>query len=189
MKKFLAIAFVLFIAAVPMTSAEIKKQVDNFTLEDYNGTRHSLTDYKNSEAVVLMFIATKCPVSNAYNGRMEALNKDYSSKGIVFLGINSNKQESSEEVKEHALEHGFTFTILKDKNNIIANKLDASVTPEIFVLGKKRDVLYHGRIDDSKKVENVSSMDLRKALDAVLAGKPVAVTETKAIGCTIKKID
>ena len=111
--------------------------IDDFTLFDYNGEEHSLSNYKDSEAIVIMFIATECPVSNDYNSRMESIYSEYSEKGIVFLGINSNKAESVERIKEHAEENGLTFTILKDKNNIIADEMDASVTPEVYVVNSE----------------------------------------------------
>ena len=185
------IAVLVFVAACALMvqASETVKKVENFTLEDFNGIKHSLKDYASSKAIVLMFIATQCPVSNAYNERMELLCKEYASKGVAFLGINSNKQETVEEIKEHAKEHGFSFPILKDRNNVIADKVAASVTPEIFVLNKKLEVLYHGRIDDSRRASDVKSQDLRAALDALLAGKPVAVTQTKAFGCSIKRIN
>ena len=167
---------------------ETKKKISNFTLEDYNGVKHSLTDYTSSKAIVLMFIATQCPVSNSYNGRMVDLQKDYAKKGVEFIGINSNKQENVEEVKNHAKEHGFTFSILKDYNNRIADELGASVTPEIYVLSSKLELLYHGRIDDSSREANVTSQDLRAALDQILAGKSIEVRETKAFGCSIKRV-
>ncbi len=164
------------------------KKVENFTLRDYNGSEHSLTDYKDAKAVVLMFIATQCPVSNSYNARMVALDKDYKGKGVVFVGINSNKQESVEEIKQHAHDKGFEFTILKDDRNVIADKLGASSTPEIYVLNPGLEILYHGRIDDSSRESKVTSQDLRHALDEMLAGKPVSVSTTKAFGCTIKRV-
>ena len=179
---------VTIISAPFLHASEPVKKVENFTLEDYNGTKHTLTDYKSAKAIVLMFIATQCPVSNAYNERMVQLYKDYASKGVSFVGINANKQESVNEIKEHAKEHGFSFPVLKDNNNLIADKLAASVTPEIFVLNKKLEVLYHGRIDDSRRASDVKSEDLRAALDELLAGKSVEVTETKAFGCSIKRI-
>jgi peroxiredoxin len=164
-------------------------KVDNFTLEDYNGVKHSLTDYRNSKAVVLMFIATQCPVSNSYNDRMNALYKDYNDRQIAFVAINSNKSESVEEIKSHAKEKGFKFSVLKDWKNIVADKLGATVTPEIYILNPELELLYHGRIDNSSKIDNVTSNDLRKVLDEVLSSKPVTVTNTKAFGCTIKKVD
>lgn len=182
--------FLLTILAVSLLGAsEARKKVSDFTLEDYHGVKHSLSEFKSSKAIVLMFIATQCPVSNAYNTRMVELQKDYASKGVTFIGINSNKQESAEEVKNHAKKHGFEFTILKDWNNVIADKLEASVTPEIYVLNSGFEVLYHGRIDDSQRENRVASRDLRAALDRVLSGKNVDVEETKAFGCTIKRVE
>ena len=181
------LAAILLIAGT-VFQAEAKKRVENFTLEDYSGKKHALADYSSSKAIVLMFIATQCPVSNAYNDRMVQLYKDYAGKKVAFVGINSNKQESVDDIKNHAKEHGFEFPILKDWNNTVADKLEASVTPEIFVLDKHFNVLYHGRIDDSRRESDVASRDLRVALDAVLDGKKVATEETKAFGCSIKRV-
>jgi peroxiredoxin len=167
---------------------DAKKKVADFTLDDYNGVKHSLTEYKSSKAVVLMFIATQCPVSNSYNERMVELYKDYNEKGVTFIGINANKQESVEEVRNHSKEHAFAFPVLKDWNNVVADKLDASVTPEIYVLNSKFEILYHGRIDDSQRESKVSSKDLRVALDKILSGKNVEISETKAFGCSIKRV-
>jgi peroxiredoxin len=171
-----------------LLAGDAKKKVGDFTLEDYNGVKHTLSEYKSSKAIVLMFIATQCPVSNASNTRMAELQKDYASQGVTLIGINSNKQESAEEVKNHAKEHGLEFTILKDWNNVIADKLEASVTPEIYVLNSGFEVLYHGRIDDSQRENRVSSKDLRAALDRIVSGKPVEVEQTKAFGCSIKRV-
>lgn len=176
-----------FFTAVLLASGSLKK-VEDFTLEDYNGVKHSLSDYKESKAIVLMFISTQCPVSNAYNGRMVDLYKDYTPKSVAFVALNANKTESLAEVKEHAKKQGFDFPILKDVNNDIADRLEASFTPEIYVLNSNFELLYHGRIDDSQRQANISLRDLRQALDEILAGKPVSVTSTKAFGCTIKRV-
>ena len=142
-----------------------------------------------SKAVAVVFIATKCPVSNAYNTRMAALGKEYAAKGVLLVGVNSNKTEPAAEVKEHAEKHGFTFPVLKDDGNKIADAYGAAKTPEVYVLSPKGDLLYHGRIDESQDdARNVRSPDLRNALEAVLSGKPVPTAETKAFGCTIKRV-
>ena len=164
------------------------KKVDNFSLNSYDGKRYSLDNYKDSKAIVLMFVATRCPVSNAYNSRMADLYKDYHGKGVVFLGVNSNELETVEEIKEHAQENNLGFPILKDKENKIADKFGANVTPEVYVLNSNLELLYHGRIDDSKRLENVKSHNLRNALDEVLAGKDVTTPHTKAFGCSIKRV-
>ena len=161
---------------------------NNFSLNDYNGKEFSLSDFKESKAIVVMFIATQCPVSNDYNERMAKVYAEYKDKGVTFLGINSNKQEDVEEIKEHAAENGLDFIILKDNNNVIADVFEASFTPEIYVLSPGFELLYHGRIDDSRKKSNVEKQDLRLALDEILAGKEVSVKKTKAFGCTIKRV-
>jgi peroxiredoxin len=176
-----------FLALAFLPSSGVKK-IENFTLNDYNGVPHSLSQYHSSRAVVLIFISTQCPVSNAYDKRMVSLYKEYLHRGVVFLGINANSQENAEDIKSHAQEHDFLFPVLKDTDNIIADRLKASVTPEVFVCDSSHTVLYHGRIDDSRREADVTSRDLHSALDAILSGKPVAVAETKAFGCSIKRI-
>lgn len=174
-------------AAKPAPDEPVK--YEDFKLKDYNGKEHSLSDYKDSKAIVVMFVATQCPVSNAYNERMEKLFQDYKSKGVAFIGINSNKQESVSEIKQHAADNNLTFTILKDEKNVIADKFGASFTPEIYVLNGKLELLYHGRIDDSRKEADVTVKDLRNSLDEILSGKEVSVKNTKAFGCTIKRVE
>lgn len=162
--------------------------ITDFTLQDYSGNEYSLSDFRDSTAIVVMFIATQCPVSNDYNDRMVSLFEDYQPKGLAFVGINSNKQESVDEIKEHSRDHGFEFPVLKDWNNVIADQFGAAVTPEIFVLNSLFQVLYHGRIDNSRRESDVKSKDLRTALDEILAGRAVSNSETKAFGCTIKRV-
>lgn len=189
--KFISIALLLtsFILTISAsTNNSTLETVDDFTLMDYNGKEHALSDYKDSKAIVILFVATECPISNAYNSRMESIFKEYSEKGIAFIGINSNKAESVDRMKEHAEENGLNFTILKDEKNIIADKFEASVTPEAYVLNSNFDILYHGRIDNSRNESEVISKDLENALEEILAGKEVSKKETKAFGCTIKRI-
>lgn len=186
-KILIVFSLILFLLISFSYAGEMSK-AENFTLKDYSGKSHSLSNYKDSAAVVVMFIATQCPVSNDYNNRMAALYKDYTEKGIAFLAINSNKQESVEEISTHSQKHGFQFTVLKDPDNVIADKFNAQVTPEIFVLNSNFEILYHGRIDDSQRESEIKSRDLRNALDEILAGKPVSKKETKAFGCTIKRV-
>lgn len=197
MKKYIVgFAAVVIAAAVvftrsntaPAASVEVGKKAPAFSLKDAEGKEHTLNDHLKSKYAVLMFIATQCPVSNAYNERMAALYTDYASKEIAFIGINSNKQEDVGEIKEHASTNGFKFPVLKDWNNIVADAYGAEVTPEVFVIDSKGIVQYHGRIDDSKNEEKVKTNDLRETLDALLAGKTISRSETKAFGCTIKRV-
>lgn len=171
-----------------MNSGDDHEKIENFTLNNYDGNKYSLSDFKDSKAIVLIFISTQCPVSNAYNSRMIELNKKFNGKGITFIGINSNKEENNISIKKHAKEKGLDFLILKDEKNIIANKLNATVTPEAYVLNSDFEILYHGRIDDSQNEAKVEVKDLANALTQILNGDKVSNKRTKAFGCSIKKI-
>ena len=188
---FLCVVVLLSIALLPnnyLNNSAPGDKYEIFTLTDYEGNKHSLSDYTESKAIVIMFIATKCPVSNDYNSRMEKVFNDYKDREVTFLGINSNKAEDVSEIGIHAKDNELTFTILKDEKNIIADIFEASYTPEIFVLSNDFELLYHGRIDDSRRESEVNATDLRNALDEILSGKSVSKAETKAFGCTIKRI-
>ena len=165
----------------------IGTMIDDFKLPDVDGKEHSLNSLKGKSGTVLIFIATKCPVSNAYNERMEKLAQEYRAKGINVIGVNSNVTEPAAEVKSHAAEKHLTFTILKDDGNKIADKLGATRTPEAYFLDANNKLLYHGRIDNSKDAAQVNVNDLRDALDSALAGKPVEKTTAAAFGCSIKR--
>src|SRR5438874_4561787 len=166
----------------------IGAMIDDFTLPDADGAQHTLNSLKGKNGAVIIFIATKCPVSNAYNDRMEKLAEDYKAKGVNVIGINSNNTEPSAEVKSHAAEKGLKFTILKDDGNKIADRLGATKTPEVYLLDAKGKLAYHGRIDNSQKAEGITSNDLRVALDEMTAGKAVTKTGGVAFGCTIKRV-
>jgi peroxiredoxin len=170
------------------STVTIGEKLAPFALKNYDGKNVDLKSYQGNKAVVLMFISTQCPVSNGYNDRMASLAKDYTGKGVAVVGINANKQESTDEIARHAKEHGFPFPVLKDEGNVQADHFGAQVTPEVYVYDSSWTLRYHGRIDDDRRGDNVKSQDLRNALDAVLSGKDVAVTETKAFGCTIKRV-
>lgn len=161
--------------------------LEDFTLPDTDGKEHSLNSLKGKNGSVLIFVATKCPVSNAYNERMDKLAQDYKARGINVIGINSNSAESAVAVKAHAAQNNLTFAILKDPANKIADRLGATVTPEVYFLDANNKLIYRGRIDNAKDAAQVNSSELRDAIEATLAGKPVAKTTAMAFGCTIKR--
>ena len=162
--------------------------IDDFKASDADGKEHSLKSLMGAKGAVIIFVATKCPVSNAYNERMEKLAQDYKAKGINVIGINSNVAELAPEIKSHAADSKLSFTILKDTGNKIADKLGATRTPEAYVLDSSMKLVYHGRIDNSQKVEAITANDLRDAMDEVIAGKAVTKTGGAAFGCTIKRV-
>ena len=162
--------------------------IDDFKLPDTDGAERSLNTLKGKNGAVLIFISVQCPVSNAYNERMEKLAQDYKAKGVNVIGINSNNTEPVAAVKSHASEKHLTFTILKDDGNKIADRLGATRTPEAYVIDASGKLVYHGRIDNSQKLEGVVSNDLRNALDEMVAGKAISKTGGAAFGCTIKRV-
>ena len=166
----------------------IGTMIEDFKLPDADGKEHSLNSLKGKNGTILIFIATRCPVSNGYNERMEKLAQDYSAKGVNVIGINSNSTEPAAEVKAHAAEKHLTFTILKDDGNKIADRLGANRTPEAYLLDAGGKLVYHGRIDNSQKIEAITSSDLREAVDALLGGKPIQKTTGAAFGCSIKRV-
>ena len=181
-----AIAGAALAGEVPAPPA-IGSTIEGFSLPDVDGTERSLKSLAGKNGTVLIFIAVQCPVSNAYNERMEQLAEDYKAKGIAVIGINANVAEDAAAVKAHAAEHKLSFPILKDPGNKIADKLGASVTPEAYFIDPNNKLLYHGRIDNSRNAAQIETSDLRNALDAALGGKPIEKTEARAFGCTIKR--
>ncbi len=177
---------VLFAALLSAQEFKLGSRVGDFTLQSVKGQPVQFGSLKGPVTVVA-FIATQCPVSNAYNERMAKLYDDYTARGVKFVFINSNRTEPAAEVAQHASRH-FPFQVYKDENNVVADRFGATVTPEMFVIGNDGTILYHGSIDDSQEVSRVTQQRLRSALDAVLAGQPVATPQTKAFGCTIKRV-
>ena len=190
MKHFLTrILICALIAAAPLLAQEFRvgSQVTDFSLTQLSGSPITFSALRGNITLV-MFISVQCPVSNSYNDRMEALYQDYARKGVKFIVINANRTEPAAAVAEHAQAHGFQFTLYKDENNVVADKFGATVTPETYVIDASGTIRYHGSIDDSQNPSRVTSQRVRQALDAVLAGKQPPQTETKAFGCSIKRV-
>ena len=171
----------------PAAGAAIGSTVADFKLPDAEGKERTLASLAGAKGTVLIFVSTQCPVSNAYNDRMEKLALEMKARGVNVVGINSNVAEKRSDIKSHAAERGLSFAILKDEGNRIADRLGASVTPEAFLLDASNRLVYRGRIDNSRNGDAITSSELRDAIDAVLAGKPVAKAEVRAFGCSIKR--
>ena len=170
-------------------TVKMDKEVPNFTLKDVTDKAHSLEDLSHEKkATVVMFISTQCPVFSDYNERIIALHNDYKNQGVQFIGINSNRNESVEDIAEHNKTNKFNFVVLKDLRNEIADKFGARRTPEVYLLDEKRILRYRGAIDNSQK--DPETHYLRGTLDLVVAGKeiPEDGKRTKAFGCTIKRV-
>lgn len=189
-ETFLSACLVLALAAPASGLPAIGSPAPAFTLSTLDGGTFSLDRAVAShKAIVVMFIATQCPYSNAYNDRMRDMAVTYAKQGVLFLGINSNKTEPAQETREHARKHGFGFPVAKDPDNKVADLYGAKHTPEIFVVDPGGVLRYHGRIDENyEDASKVNSPDLKNALDALLSGKPIEKAETKAFGCSIKRV-
>lgn len=181
----LCLAAVLVSAALFAQDVPVGTRFADFQVTDLDGKPVTIKAANGITAV--LFVATQCPVSNAYNDRMNALYKDYAAKGVHFVFVNSNRTEPADEVRRHLAKHKLTYLVYKDPNSGIANRFNAQVTPEVYLLDAAGALRYHGSIDDSRVIERVRDNRARKALDALLAGQPVAVPESKAFGCTIKR--
>ncbi|HEY3330643.1 MAG TPA: thioredoxin family protein [Capsulimonadaceae bacterium] len=171
------------------TKAAIGQAAPSFSLPNVaSGATESLSSLlQGKKGAVVLFIATKCPVSNDYNERMAALAKTYTARGFAFAGINSNVAESTAECAAHARDNKLSFSVLKDAGNVVADAYGATKTPEAYIIDAKGVLVYHGRIDNSRDLADVRTHDLSDALDNVLAGKTIAQAETKAFGCSIKR--
>ncbi len=178
---------VALVSAASAQKAAIGAPIDSFTLQDVDGKSRSLTDLMGSSGAVIVFLSAECPVVRGYNERMAKAAADYKSRGINFIGINSNVTESLEMVRKHAADN-YRFPVLIDKGNRLADKLGANVTPEIFYVDAKRVLLYQGAIDNDRSGKNPTEQYLRAAFDASLAGKPIERTSANAFGCSIKRV-
>ena len=174
--------------AVPQTQVPVGSKISNVQFQTLAGETVELYTYAGKQGTLLIFIATKCPISNDYNQRMADLAREYIARGFAVIGINPNRTEPADEVAKHATEKALGFTVLKDPDNRVADYLGASVTPEAFLFDTNWALRYHGRIDDSRNPANISTTDLRVALDAMAGGKTIESAETKAFGCTIKRV-
>jgi peroxiredoxin len=169
------------------SGVSIGQPVADFKLPDVNGKDQSLASVKGKNGTVLIFISAQCPMVKAYAERIEKLAQDYKSRGINVVGINSNATESIDYIKQQIADEKFSFVVLKDKGNKIADMLGAERTPEVYFLDASNTLVYHGRIDNHRDVSLVQANDLRDAIEATLAGKPVVKTEAAAFGCSIKR--
>jgi len=174
-------------AAAVAEAPAIGEAAPDFQLTTLDGKPFSLASAaKVHKAVVIMFVSTQCPYSNAYNEKMRDMANAYASKGVLFVGINSNKTEDAAKAVAHAKANGHTFPIMKDPSNKVADRYDAQRTPEVYVVDSTGKLRYHGRITENHE-DASSSPDLKNALDSLLTGKTVVKTVTKAFGCTIKR--
>jgi len=160
------------------------------SLADSQGKIHTSAEWAGKKAVVLLFVTTDCPLSNAYVPELNRLERAYAQLGAVFYAVQGDATIAAEEVQRHVKEFGYGFPYLLDPLESLATYTGATATPETAVLSPGGELLYLGRIDNrvedyGKRRVQITEFDLRDALDAILSGKVVPRPRTKAFGCAI----
>ncbi len=173
---------------------ELGKSAPNFeNLKATDGKSYSLDSFREKPVLVVIFSCNHCPYVQAYEDRMIGIQRDYSSRGVQVVAINSNDdkaypEDSYPEMIKRAHSKGFNFAYLRDPDQKAVDSYGAVCTPHVFAFDNERKLRYRGRIDDSRDPNSVKSPDLRNAIDDLLAGKKVSVADTKPFGCSIKWI-
>jgi peroxiredoxin len=160
--------------------------VEDFNLADTTGVERSLAGLKGENGTIMVFVSAQCPTVRQYNERISQFAADFAAKGINVIGINSNASESLDWMKSHAAGN-YKFPVLVDKGNVIADKLGASLTPEIYYLNEENVLVYQGAIDNSSSGEHITESYLRNAVEQNSNGKPVERKTARAVGCSIKR--
>lgn len=171
--------------ALMFSVAALLPAVGPVTLLETGGGKHivSFTD----RVTVVIFVSALCPISNEYVDRMSELYREFSPRGVGFVFVNSNVNETDKEVREHAASAGFPFPVYRDEHNGLADRLRASVTPEVFLLDRTGSVRYQGAVDDARNPARVKVPYVKEGIEALLSGRPVPRAAAKSTGCTIKR--
>lgn len=163
--------------------------IEDFTLNDHAGARRSLSEWKDRPVIVVVFLGTECPLAKLYASRLAEMDEKYRDRGVQFIGVNPNQQDTLQELAGYGVKYGIEFPLLKDPGAKVADQFGATRTPEAFVLDRRRAICYQGRIDDQYGVGSArlkaSRSELADAIEAALAGKPAPTPRTQGVGCLI----
>jgi peroxiredoxin len=177
----------------PSTMLELGTAAPDFRLPDTNGKTVSLADFKSAPALVVLFICNHCPYVKHIRSGLAAFGKEYQSRGAGIVAVNSNDvanyaDDSPEKMKQEVKSAGYVFPYLYDETQAVARAYRAACTPDIFLFDKDKRLVYRGQFDESRPGNGrpVTGKDLRAAVDAVLAGRPVSKEQTPSVGCNIK---
>jgi peroxiredoxin len=178
-----------------MTVSALPKGNDaplTFRLRDSAGIQHSDLELRPARAVVLLFITPDCPISQGYVPEMNRIANEFRAKGVTVFGVQADVTARLVDVQSHVREYSYAFPVLIDDRQLLVKRTNATTTPESVVMTPDGAVVYQGRIDNrvaglgTRRVQ-ATEFDLRNALDAVLAGRPVARPRTTAYGCLISR--
>lgn len=180
--------------AVESVMLELGTKAPAFSLPDVvSGRTMSLDTFAGTKALLVMFICRHCPFVIHVQQELARLGRDFASKGVALVAISANDadhypDDRPEKLKEMAAEQGFMFPLLHDETQAVAKAYKAACTPDFFLFDAARALVYRGQLDDSRPGGDVpvTGRDLRRALDAVLAGRPVDPKQRPSVGCGIK---
>jgi peroxiredoxin len=175
------------------TMLELGTKAPDFSLPDARGGQFSLLEFDNASALLIVFMCNHCPYVKHVADELARLARDYQSRGVAVIGINSNDvdnypDDSPEKMLVEIDLRGYNFPYLIDADQEVAKAYRAACTPDFYVFDADRQLKYRGQMDDSRPGNDkpVTGADLRAALDAVLAGKPVPDDQKPSLGCNIK---
>ena len=180
-------------AETPSTMLPLGTKAPSFRLPDPSGKWASSDDFKEARAFLVVFICNHCPYVKHIQFQFASLAKEYQSRGVGVVAINSNDVEnypddSPERMAEEIKQVGYTFPYLYDESQQVAKAFRAACTPDFFLFDRNRTLVYRGQFDDSRpgNALPVTGADLRAALDALLAGYSVPLNQKPSVGCNIK---
>ena len=160
-------------------------------MKNVDGKDVSIADVTGAKGTLVIFTCNHCPFVKAWETRIAEVGNAYAKKGVGVIAINPNDpsehaEDSFEQMQARAKERSFQFAYVVDATSDVARAFGASRTPEFFLFDANGKLVYHGALDDNKDSKSVDKHYLSDALNALLAGQPIPVAETKAVGCTIK---
>ena len=180
-------------AETPSTMLALGTKAPHFRLPDPQGKWVSLDDFKDAPALLVVFMCNHCPYVKHIRSKLAEVAKEYQAKGVGVVGINSNDVASypddrPEKMAEEVKQVGYTFPYLYDESQEVAKAFRAACTPDFYLFDRERRLVYRGQFDDSRPGNGrpVTGADLRAALDAVLAGRPLPGNQRPSLGCNIK---
>jgi peroxiredoxin len=167
--------------------------VPPFQLRDTQGAIHTPGEWNGQNAILLFFVTTDCPIGNSYVPELNRIREVYAGRGVMVYAVQTDTTMPEAVVSKYAKDYAYGFPLLLDPRQVLIHLTGATVTPQAAVLSPDGKVLYLGRIDNrvadfGKQRPQATERDVRDALDAVLAGKPVPHPVTKSIGCAINRV-
>jgi peroxiredoxin len=179
--------------SVPSTMLALGTSAPDFALPDTDGRVVRLADYRSSRALLVMFICNHCPYVKHVQAELARIGRDYGARGVGIVAISANDvanypDDAPDKMREEKARAGYNFPYLYDESQDVAKAYRAACTPDFFLFDDKQRLAYRGQLDDSrpKNTTPVTGRDLRTALEAVLAGRPVTEEQRPSIGCNIK---